>query len=182
MRSIKPIAFGIFVTFSVFCAVLYSSCKKDASKGVTCLHYATKSGSICDCRKGTGGVNCETEYRRLYKDFKYRGTSTYSTPTYNINGADSNNLITFTAENDTFYTKARIIWDNSSVIRPISLPVIFNNGSSNGSNYTIVETPIDTFTYSGTVSINGATLSATITKVRPNGVKTLVMINDFNKQ
>jgi len=181
MRSIKPIAFGIFVTFSVFCAVLYSSCKKDASKGVTCLHNAARQGSICDCRKGTGGVNCETEYRRLYKDFEYRGTSTYSTPTYNINGADSNNSITFKTEDDTFYTKARLVWNNS-VTRQISLPVIINNSSANGSNFTILEAPIDTFTYSGTGSINGTTLSATITKVRPNGVKTLVMINDFNKQ
>lgn len=182
MRSIKPIAFGIFVTFSVFCAVLYSSCKKDASKGVTCLHYATKSGSICDCRKGTGGVNCETEYRRLYKDVEYRGTSTYSTPTYNINGADSNNSIVFKIAEDTFYTKMQMNWKSSSLPQIIQLPIVITNSSASGSNFTITETAIDTFTYSGMGSVNSTTMSATITKVRPNGVKTLVMINDFNKQ
>ena len=180
MRSIKHIALGVFLTFSVFCAVLYTSCTKDACKGVTCLNKGTCSGGICTCPTGIGGTNCEKVYRKLYA-YTYKGTSTYSTPTYNITGADSNNTLVFSAPNDTNYTKMQMVWNNPGM-PPITLPVIITNSSANGSNFTIVQTPVDTFTYNGTGSVNGTTASASITKVRPNGVKTLVVINDFNKQ
>ena len=181
MRSIKPIVFGVFVTLSVFCAVLYTSCSKDSCSGITCLHYSKCGGGSCNCLKGTGGANCEKEYRKLFSG-SYTGTSLYSTPTYNINGTDSNNKLTFEAPDDTLYTKTNMVWYSSSP-HPITLAIVINNSTDNGYNFTIVQATIDTLIYNGTGSVNGTTASVSMTKARLNNtsVKTLVMFNDFNK-
>jgi hypothetical protein len=60
MKSIKYIALSAFVTISAFCAVLYTSCTKDACKGVTCQHGGTCSGGNCTCPVGYEGANCQT--------------------------------------------------------------------------------------------------------------------------
>jgi hypothetical protein len=66
MKSIKYIALSAFVTISAFCAVLYTSCTKDACKGVTCQHGGTCSGGNCTCTTGYEGTNCEKEARAKF--------------------------------------------------------------------------------------------------------------------
>ena len=60
MRSIKHIALSAILTLSAFCAVLYTSCSKDACKGVTCQHSGTCSGGTCTCPTGYEGTRCGT--------------------------------------------------------------------------------------------------------------------------
>src|SRR5476649_1593329 len=60
MKSIKHIALGAFLTLSAFCAVLYTSCTKDACKDVTCQNGGTCSGGNCTCPTGWIGTNCQT--------------------------------------------------------------------------------------------------------------------------
>jgi hypothetical protein len=60
MRAIKQIALSAILTLSAFCAVLYTSCSKDACKGVTCYNAGTCSGGTCTCPTGYEGANCQT--------------------------------------------------------------------------------------------------------------------------
>ena len=60
MKSIKQIALGALLTISAFCAVLYTSCSKDACKDVTCSNGGTCSGGNCTCPVGYIGTNCQT--------------------------------------------------------------------------------------------------------------------------
>ncbi|MCW3120667.1 MAG: hypothetical protein JWQ38_159 [Flavipsychrobacter sp.] len=184
MRSIKPIALILFITFSVFGAVFYSSCSKSVCSGVTCLHGSKCNGGICDsCPSGTGGANCEIEYRKRYT-FTYKGTSLYNTPTYGLSGRDSNNSLTFVLPATvTPYNTMTVTWDNPGNPK-VSLPIVITNSSENGSNFTITETPFDTLIYTGTGSVNGTTASISLTKSRINNpsVKTYVQFNDFNKE
>ena len=59
MKSIKHIALTLVLTVSAFCAVLYTSCSKDACKGVTCQNGGTCSGGNCTCAPGYEGTSCE---------------------------------------------------------------------------------------------------------------------------
>jgi hypothetical protein len=63
MKSIKHIALSAFLTLSAFCAVVYTSCNKDACKGVVCQNGGTCSGGTCTCVTGYEGTNCETKSR-----------------------------------------------------------------------------------------------------------------------
>ncbi len=60
MKSIKHIALTVILTVSAFCAVLYTSCSKDACKGVTCQNGGTCSGGNCTCVPGYEGTSCES--------------------------------------------------------------------------------------------------------------------------
>lgn len=175
MRSIKHIALGSFLTLSVFSAVIYASCSKDACKGVSCLNKGACNSGICSCPTGIGGSNCEKIYRKSYA-FVYKGIATY-----NIISADSNNTLTFTAPNDTNYTKMQLVWNNPG-FPAIGLPIVLTNSSDNGSNFTITTTTVDTFTYNGSGSVNGTTASMVVSKTHPNGPKIIVYLNDFNRQ
>jgi hypothetical protein len=66
MKSIKQIALTILLTVSAFCAVLYTSCSKDACKGVTCQNGGTCSGGNCTCTTGYEGTSCETLSRAKF--------------------------------------------------------------------------------------------------------------------
>ena len=180
MRSLKHIALGAFLTISVFCAVIYTSCSKDACKAVTCLNFGTCNGGICKCKTGIGGNNCETIYRNLYAN-NYKGIATY-----NIVGADPNTILTFNAPNDTAdFTKMEVVWKNPG-LPIVTLPVTITNSSPTGSNFMIVaNTPVDTLLYNGSGSVNGTTASMTLTKtpIPPHiGPTVIVYFNDFNKQ
>lgn len=162
-------------TLGVFTAVLYSSCSKDACKGVTCLNKGACGSGVCSCPTGVGGKNCEFIYRKSYAN-TYKGIARWD-----IIHNDPDNTLAFNIPNDTSLTHMTLVWTNpGSPI--ISLPVVITNSSDNGSNFTISSTPIDTFVYSGTGSVNAATASLVLTKSHPNGNPIVVYFNDFNKQ
>ena len=60
MKSFRIIALSVIVTISTFGAILYTSCTKDACKGVTCLNGGTCSGGTCTCPTGYIGASCQT--------------------------------------------------------------------------------------------------------------------------
>jgi hypothetical protein len=63
MNSFKKILLASVVTLGAFGTVLYTSCSKDACKGVTCQNGGTCSGGNCTCTTGYEGTNCETVSR-----------------------------------------------------------------------------------------------------------------------
>ncbi len=60
MKSFRLVALSALLTVASFCAIVYSSCTKDACKGVTCLNGGTCSGGTCTCPTGFIGTNCQT--------------------------------------------------------------------------------------------------------------------------
>ncbi len=175
MKSIKHIVIGAFLALGAFCAVLYSSCSKDACKAVTCLNKGTCNGGTCNCPTGIGGLNCEKIYRKQYA-FTYRGIATYG-----IIHTDTNNTLTFNPVGDTTYTKMQLVWSDPG-FPVISLPITLTNSSSTGSDFNVVSTTVDTFTYTGSGSVNGTIASLSLTKTHANGPSIIVTFTDFNRQ
>ena len=100
MRSIKHIALGAILTLSAFCAVLYTSCSKDACKGVTCSNGGTCTGGNCACPTGYEGTSCQTLSRDKFVG-TYIGTEicNVGTDNYSITLASNSNALELTYTN-----------------------------------------------------------------------------------
>ena len=132
MKSIKLVAFSAFLTISAFCAVLYTSCTKDACKNVTCLNGGTCSGGNCTCPTGYEGTTCQTKSRD-----KFVGTYLGS-EICNV-GTDNYSIVLAAGSADLSLTYSNL----------------YNEAFT--ANCTMVAT--DSFSFSGTQS--GATFSGT---------------------
>jgi hypothetical protein len=178
MKSIKQIALGAVITLGVFCVVMYGSCSKDACKGVTCLNGATCSGGVCGCLAGTGGNNCETMYRSLYANGRYKGVAMYS-----IVHADTNNFLIFTAEMDSNYSQMKMMWTDTGTT-VITVPITLTNNSVTGSDFNITPTPAGSYIYSGSGNVNGTQASVTLKLTQSNGQgqPVIVTLANFNRQ
>ncbi len=62
MKKTRNVVLTALLTLSAFCAVLYTSCKKeiDPCHGVTCLNGGACNGGKCICTNGYTGTYCET--------------------------------------------------------------------------------------------------------------------------
>ena len=190
MKSAKHIALSIVLTLSVFCAVLYPSCSKDACKGVTCLNAGTCSGGACTCLPGIGGNNCQTVYRLLY-DSTYAGIATYSTSytdsatgvdTSYIIRVDTGNTLVFSVGPDSVYTQMQLVWNRPNGQSAVSMPnIILTSFSANGSTFT-ASGSADTFNYSGTGTVNGSTASLNLVGSHPVGPSVIVTLNNLAVQ
>jgi hypothetical protein len=132
MKSIKHIALTVVLTVSAFCAVLYTSCSKDACKGVTCQNGGTCSGGNCTCTTGYEGTNCET----LSRD-KFVGTYTGS------------EICSIGTDN---YTIALTASSNN-------LQLTYTNLYNQGFTATCNMAATDSFTFAGSDAVSGATYS-----------------------
>ena len=96
MKQIKPVILSILMTLGAFSLIIYSSCKKDACKGVVCKNKGTCSGGNCSCPTGFSGNRCELS-TIVFKN------NTYTPVSITVNGAaytiakDSSLLVTDTA-------------------------------------------------------------------------------------
>jgi hypothetical protein len=159
----KQIAVTAILTVSAFCAVLYTSCSKDACKGVTCINNGTCSGGTCSCPSGAGGNNCQTIYRILYTmpNGTYTGLGAKDTGSI---APDSATMV-FSVPQDTIYTNMTlVITDSANKILGASFPITLTNNSASGSNFTITSAvAYDTFSITGTGSISTTQASVTLT-------------------
>ena len=191
MKSIKHIALSIILTLGVFGAVLYTSCQKSGCKGVTCLNGSACSGGICGpCLPGIGGTNCETIYRKLYSGNIYTGVATY----YNSKVVDSNrivdstyvirvdtsNTLSFVAQNDSVYTQMQLAWNRPGRSGG-STTITLSNNTTTGSNFSVNAFQIDTFTCTGTGSINGNTASLNLVAKPPHSPAITITLSDFSR-
>ena len=157
MKSIKLVVLSTFIVLGVFWAATYTSCTKDACKAVSCQNTCVCSGGACaNPPAGIGGLNCEIVYRLLYTH-TYEGS--WQEDTINF----YNNTLTFTAGNDSNYNKMQLAWSNPGR-QTVNFPVTLTNNSSTGSNFTLGSATIDTFTYTGTGSVNSTIASVTLQK------------------
>jgi len=175
MKSIKLVVLSTFLVLGVFWAVTNTSCTKDACKAVTCANGGSCGGGLCTCPKGIGGLNCEIIYRELYAN-TYKGSWQEDSISY------FNNTLTFTAGNDSNYTKMQqLTWANPGK-HTVNFAVTLVNNSSTGSNFTLGSATVDTFTYNGSGSVNTTVASLTLTETHPNSPPVLISLVNFNKQ
>ncbi len=112
MKSFKLVAFAGLLTIGAFSAVLYTSCSKDACKGVTCNNGGTCSGGTCTCTTGYEGSDCSTLSRaKFVKSWSasdlITGGSTPLSYTANIaagTGSDVTQVIIGNSFSDNFFT------------------------------------------------------------------------------
>jgi hypothetical protein len=180
MKSIKHIALTVVLTVSAFCAVLYTSCSKDACKGVTCQNGGTCSGGNCTCPVGTSTTdNCTTIYRSSYNN-TYAGTGTDNT-----GGTYTNFRMVFSTPSSStdFVTMNLTIEDatGGSAGVPV-LTVVLSNFTASGSAFTVTSTTSASgLTYTGTGSISATSATLTLQEAG-SGSTTTYSFSNFAKQ
>ena len=184
MKLIKQIAFGAMLTFSAFCAVIYSSCSKDKCKDVSCQNDGVCSGGTCTCPIGVTGTNCETEYRTSYAN-NYKGNVTYTdtSGTFTLN----NYHLVFSNSTDTLYNQMTMSFNDDVNVTIVSLPIILSNFSTTSSVITIASATRNVggvnYVYSGTGTISGSLTTLVLTETpTAGGSATVYTMTNFAKQ
>ncbi|MES2701319.1 MAG: hypothetical protein V4649_01715 [Bacteroidota bacterium] len=172
----KHIVLSIVATLGIFCAVLYTSCSKDACKGTTCFNKGTCVGGLCQCVTGIEGTNCEVVYRKRYAN-TYRG----NTPN-NVGHAKFNNTLTFQEGTDTTdFNKMTLVWFDTSGYA-VTMPITLRDHSAAGSNFTVTETTYGNKKYIGNGTVNANTASLHLTETDVSGGVVYLTFSDFYKQ
>ena len=173
MRFLKHIALVTFLSIGAFCAVMYTSCSKDACKGVTCNNGGTCSGGNCTCVAGYYGVSCDTVYRNTYVN-TYKGNGVdNATPSNTYTGW----YFVFTAPGSTISNMNLVIQDNTTA-PVVSLPIVLTTYSPNGSVFTITSTTSGGSTYTGTGTITSSVVS-NLTVIETNNTTSVVTTYTF---
>jgi hypothetical protein len=176
MKSLKLVLLSAVLTLGVFFAVFYTSCSKDSCKAVTCINGGTCGGGLCNCKDGTGGLNCEVIYRNIYANtYKGSGGPDDSGRLYH------NNTFTFVVTPDSTYTTMQLTWTNPGV-HTVTFPLTLLHNASSGSTFSLASTPVDTFTFTGTGSVSASVASITLTETHPHSTPVIITLNNFVKQ
>lgn len=184
MKSIRQIVLSAFLTISVFSAILYGSCTKDACKQTTCLNTGTCKGGICTCPTGIGGASCETVFRQVYAG-TYSGNAIFGTAQVinnTVTLTDPGNTLTFTPGNDTVNFNTMSVEWQGHLRASVNFAILLTNNSSTGSTFMINATTIDTNTYQGTGSVNGTIASLNLVETHPHSPALTITLSSFTKQ
>ncbi len=172
MKSIKHIVFAAFVTLGVFSAVVYTSCTKDACKGVTCDNGGTCSGGNCTCVTGYYGTSCDSVYRNDYVG-TYKGNGVDNgTPPNTYTGF----YMVFSNVGSTVTNMQLVIQDNTTA-PVVSMPITLTTLGASSSVFTITSTVANGSTYTGTGTVSNSIASVTLTET--NNTTSLVTTYTF---
>ncbi len=58
--TFKPVIYSAIITLSAFLAVIYTSCKQDKCKAISCAYGGACVDGVCHCLAGYEGLSCET--------------------------------------------------------------------------------------------------------------------------
>ncbi len=166
MKNLKSILMASFLTVGVFSTVLFSACNQDKCKDVVCNNGGTCSATdgSCLCAAGYEGTNCDTESRsKLIGNFLLSGSDN--------DGGTYTNLVTTTSTSAASKTKFNI---------NIGGVFIFTCTMTSTSSFTLDNTTIAGFSYSGSGTYVGTTLSLSMTET--DGVTTTIYTLSGNKQ
>jgi len=175
MKSIKYFLVSVILALTIISAGIYSSCTKDACKTTNCINGGTCGGGNCTCPTGIGGLNCEIIYRNLYAN------------TYKGSGADDSgkpyidNIFSFTVGADSNYVQMQLAWNNAGP-HLINFPITLANNTANGSTFTIAQTTVDSFTYTGSGSVNSNLASLTLRQISTDSTIRIIILNNFIRQ
>ncbi len=82
-KTIKNILFAGALTLGAFGVVTYTSCTKDACKGVVCNNGGTCVSGSCSCPSGYEGTNCQNKTRDKFIG-SWAGSDVCGSGTYTI--------------------------------------------------------------------------------------------------
>jgi hypothetical protein len=167
MKPLRIVLLTAVITLSILFGV-YSSCTKDACKGVTCLNTGTCSGGACQCPTGVGGNNCEVVYRNLYVN-TYEGNAVADTlfadsvANVKVAVAYNNSKLSFDTTGTTSLVNMNMQLQDSLGFLNMTFSITLANQTTSGSTFSIEPVEINGFHYSGngTLSASLATLSLT---------------------
>ena len=157
MKKSASILFAIVSVLMIFTTVVYTGCKKDKCKGISCSNGGSCKDGNCVCATGYAGSKCEDEVRQSYVK-KYVGTGMdtegdkypESEFSFTTNGDDVNAM------------KVEIKEVNGNPVNTFEIKLETNT------SYSIVPKTDDGITYSGGGTIGASTASMEI-KVEANG-------------
>lgn len=166
MKNLKNILLASLLTVGTFSTVLFSSCNQDKCKDVVCANGGTCSevDGSCTCATGFEGTDCSTESRtKLIGTFLLSGSDS--------DGGTYTNLSATTTVSSVSATK---------FIMNIASTFIFTCTMSGANSFTIDNVTLSGFTYSGSGTYNGTTLSVTMNETDASG--TVIYTLTGNKQ
>lgn len=157
MRSIRHILLASVLTVSAFSAVTFTSCKKDDE----------------GCAVGYTGSNCKTEVRTTYYN-TYKGNGSD-----NAGGTYTNWSMRFNALG-TDPLKMSLVLQDATTAPVVAATVTLTSNTT----FTVDNTTIGNYTYSGsgTVNTNSASLSLTEVEAGSPPVTTVYSFNNMLKQ
>ena len=167
MKPFSVVLLTAVFTISIMLGV-YTSCTKDACKGLTCLNTGACSGGVCQCPTGVGGNNCEVVYRNNYVN-TYEGNAVADTlfadsvANVKVAVAYNNSKLSFDTSGTTSLVNMNMSLQDSLGFLNMTFSITLGNLSTNGSTFSIEPVEINGFHYSGngTISATLATLSLT---------------------
>ncbi|MES2701317.1 MAG: calcium-binding EGF-like domain-containing protein [Bacteroidota bacterium] len=157
MKSIKHVALAAFMTLSAFCAVLYSSCSKDACKDVVCQNGGTCADGNCTCATGYEGTRCETVARLKYVNTYVGNGTDNATPSNSYTGFRA--VVTATG---TDVTKLQLVLQDNTTTPVVALPITLTTFTATNSTFTITSTSASGYTYTGSGTISATVVSLTL--------------------
>lgn len=148
MKKLSILTAGILMVFTLAIVTFYTSCT-DPCKNVTCLNAGTCLDGTCSCADGYQGTDCGTETRAaLLGTYSVSGTITCPV---SGNGTITGTVFTISA--------------SSSSVKKVVLNfggVLTLTATVNGTSFTIDNSSVGGFDYSGNGSISGTNISCTI--------------------
>ncbi|MBK6818670.1 MAG: calcium-binding EGF-like domain-containing protein [Bacteroidetes bacterium] len=166
MKNLKSILMASFLTVGIFSTALFTSCNQDKCKDTVCNNGGTcnETDGSCNCPVGYEGSNCDTESRtKLIGSFLLNGSDS--------DGGTYTGLVTTTSVSGASKTK---------FILNIQGAFILTCTMSSASSFTIDNATIAGFTYTGSGTFVGSTLTISITET--DGIDTVIYSFNGNKQ
>jgi hypothetical protein len=153
MKNLKSILLASLLTIGTFASVVFSSCNPDACKDVVCANGGNCNDGSCACAVGYEGSRCETESRtKLYGTFLLSGTDS--------DGGTYTNLSTTVSASATSPTKFLL-----NIASAFNLTCTMTSGNS----FTIDNITLSGFTYTGSGTYTGTTLTLIMNETDATG-------------
>jgi len=153
MKNLKSILLASLLTIGTFASVVFSSCNPDACKDGVCANGGNCNDGSCACAVGYEGSRCETESRtKLYGTFLLSGTDS--------DGGTYTNLSTIVSASATSPTKFLL-----NIASTFNLTCTMTSGNS----FTIDNITLSGFTYTGSGTYTGTTLTLIMNETDATG-------------
>lgn len=176
MKAIKNITLAAVSLAGVLGAVLYSSCAKNQCGAVFCVNKGTCKNGMCTCLPGTGGVNCETMYRKVYAG-AYQGLPPDNPKSDTINKLQFNYV-----DADSPYNSMELLWIDTANLTVVDLEINFVKHLTSGSTFTVVPTTFGGITYTGNGSVNEHEASLQLKRRYTGGADDMVYFTNYLRQ
>lgn len=159
MKKIKLLSLAAAMTLGL---ASLNSCTEDKCKDVTCENGGACLEGVCDCEDGYEGTNCQTETRVAFYGSYSVSSGTVTCPVTG-NGNISQGTPVSIAESSAGVLKVSVVFAGTAL-----------TGTVNGSNLTLDQVTLNNFTYSGSGSVSGNTLTMSINEQDPSAGETCV--------